>query len=89
MAVIVVGHVVAVDYFDAAEILGLENSLEARNDQAEGEALLGTHGLAILAVAHQAVVHGFTQRNAGGAFNFLGALGDDPGGTALHAGFCK
>src|ERR1700674_5230897 len=71
MSVIVVGHIVLVHHLDSPQVLNVMNSFIAGHDQPKWEAVLGTHWLAILAVAYQTVVHGLCERKARRAFHGL------------------
>src|SRR5262245_6728501 len=82
---VVVVHVIFVDDLDAPQILGVEDSLEARGDQAHWKPLLRPQGLAVHAVGDEAVVHRFGDRHARGALHFLGAFSDEPFRVAFQA----
>src|SRR5262249_27648873 len=85
MPEVVVVHIILVDDLDAPQILGVEDSLEAWGDQAHWIPLLRPHGLAVDAVGHDAVVHGFCDGHARGALYFLGAFSDEPFRVAFQA----
>ena len=85
MPEVVVVHVIPVDDLDAPQILGVEDSLEAGDHQAQRKPLLRPHGLAVHAVGDHAVVHRLGDGHARGALHFLGAFGDEPCRAAFQA----
>ena len=87
MSVIVVGHVVLFDQFDTPQPLHVNHPFKTGHDQSERETLLGTHGLAVLRVAYQTIVHGFCDGKADRAFYGLRPFRDEEGRTILDAGF--
>ncbi len=56
--VVVIGHVVPVHHLDSPQPLRVVDTFKAGDHQPQWETLLRTYRLAILAVAHQTVVHG-------------------------------
>ena len=74
-----------VDDLDPLEPLHVVDALEAGHDQAQREAVVGAHRLAVLPVGHQHVVERLGQRDALGMPAAVGAFGDDPGRAGLHA----
>src|ERR1700730_17161672 len=89
MPVLVVVDVVLVHHLDSPQILRVEDAFEAGNHQPQRKTLLGTHRLAVHAVAHNAVIHGLGHRNARRALHFLVPFGNDPRRPAFHAGLLE
>ena len=63
------------------------DALPSRHDKPQWKALFRTHRLAVLAVSHEQIVHGFLHRDTFGVLHGVGALRHDPGGAFLHANF--
>src|ERR1700681_1558240 len=89
MPVLVVVDVVLVHYLDSPQILRVEDAFEAGSHQPQRKTLLGTHRLAVHAVAHNTVIHGLGHRNARRALHFLVPFGNDPRRPAFHAGLLE
>ena len=74
-----------VDDLDASQPLDVVDALEARHDEAQREAVVRTHRLAILRVGHDHIVQRLGQRYALGVLAVFGALGEDPFRLVLEA----
>ena len=78
-------ELILVDGFDVAQPLGVEDTLEAGDDEAHRKPLLRPQGLAVHTVGDDDVGHRFVDGHGRCALHFLGAFSNEPCRFVLQA----